>query len=311
MSVEVMARVWRAELEERAKFVLLAIADRTNDEGGGFWEVVSTIMGKCSMPERSVQRRIQQLIATRLLAWVADPCVGPDGRRRGTEYKIDLDVLDSLPRAKHVPVRSVSGGVPRGATVTGATVAPVPPAPDRGAKSVPGWVPNRGAAVAPNPTTTTNPTTDPKQPSNARGRAIPAALPDLPVGVSPELWLGWVEVRKKIPRAPFTAQAQAVALNVLRRRSAAGEDVARLLEQATVGAWRGLDWPIKGGTARKGRAEPPATPAPEPEETFGHCPCGQPYPNTFFRGRRQCPACAEAGIVHPEPAALADARGKL
>lgn len=85
-----------------------------------------------------------------------------------------------------------------------------------------------------------------------------ASAPDLPPGVTLEAWNGWVEVRRKIPRAPFTVQAEKVALTVLRRKAAAGENVARLLERATVGAWKGFDAdprPGAGGGTLRGRSK--------------------------------------------------------
>lgn len=63
MSVKVMSWVWEhSQATGRDLLVLLAIADRADDEGGGAWPSQSTIAAKTRISVRSVQRALDDLV---------------------------------------------------------------------------------------------------------------------------------------------------------------------------------------------------------------------------------------------------------
>lgn len=61
MSVTVMALVWKLELPDSQKIVLLALADSANDEGH-CWPGMKSLTTKCSKSERTIQGVIKELV---------------------------------------------------------------------------------------------------------------------------------------------------------------------------------------------------------------------------------------------------------
>ena len=60
MSIKIMTAVWAVDLPHSEKIVLLALADNANDEGACY-PSVATLMQKCGMSDRSIQRSIVRL----------------------------------------------------------------------------------------------------------------------------------------------------------------------------------------------------------------------------------------------------------
>lgn len=85
--------------------------------------------------------------------------------------------------------------------------------------------------------TETEEETEKKKP--ARKRAVEGEAFPTPEWVPRELWLDWLQVRRKL-RAPATDRALALALRDLTDFRAAGEDPAAVLELAISRGWRGL-----------------------------------------------------------------------
>jgi hypothetical protein len=67
MSVKVMAQVWELDLPHAEKFVLLAMADHADHDGGNVHPAVATVARKTGYSDRQVQRIIDALEAKGLL----------------------------------------------------------------------------------------------------------------------------------------------------------------------------------------------------------------------------------------------------
>jgi hypothetical protein len=61
---------------------------------------------------------------------------------------------------------------------------------------------------------------------------------ELPVWVPLEAWSAYIEMRKKIPRAPLTERAIGMLIEELGRLRDAGEDPIAVLNKATMNSWR-------------------------------------------------------------------------
>lgn len=66
----------------------------------------------------------------------------------------------------------------------------------------------------------------------------------LPQWLDPESWAGFVEMRKAIPRCPFTPRAQMLILKELQSLKDQGYDPNKCLDQSTMKGWRGV-FPVK------------------------------------------------------------------
>jgi len=60
MSIRLMSRAWDSNLPTTDKFVLLALADWSND-AGHCWPSVAQLQAKCSLSERTVQAALKRL----------------------------------------------------------------------------------------------------------------------------------------------------------------------------------------------------------------------------------------------------------
>ena len=60
MSVQLMAQAWAMDIPQGQKMVLLALADRANDDGE-CWPGQANLMQKCSMSERAIRDNLQRL----------------------------------------------------------------------------------------------------------------------------------------------------------------------------------------------------------------------------------------------------------
>ena len=87
MSVKVMAQVWdESEATGTARLVLLAIADNCDHDGTNAWPAVGTIARKTLLSERTVQRKIKELVMLGELRVVPGPAhIRSDRRPNGYE----------------------------------------------------------------------------------------------------------------------------------------------------------------------------------------------------------------------------------
>ena len=62
----------------------------------------------------------------------------------------------------------------------------------------------------------------------------------IPSWLDHESWAGFVEMRKSIPKIPFTARAQTLILKELQSLKDQGYDPNKCLDQSTMNGWRGV-----------------------------------------------------------------------
>lgn len=110
MSIFVMSEVWKTNLEPNKKLVLLALADRADDDGMNSYPSVAKIAAKASLSERTVQRILSDFRDDGLIVLTDD--YDPKKFRPNT-YAIDLNKLAMLQNGKGVTQVSpgtVAGG---------------------------------------------------------------------------------------------------------------------------------------------------------------------------------------------------------
>lgn len=113
MSTDVMNRVWwREDIPTTEKFVLVALADASNDDGY-CWMAIATIGVKTGLARRTIQRDIRALEAKQLLRIV-------ERQDRSSVFILNLTNLPLIERS-----RSPKETMPEFAFATGAPHAPV------------------------------------------------------------------------------------------------------------------------------------------------------------------------------------------
>jgi hypothetical protein len=101
MSIDAMNAVWRSTLEGTPhRFVLLALADRADDEGY-CWPGIANIMDKTDLSRSSVKRSIRHLEASNLLQRA--PRFTIDGDRDSNMYQINVELLLKMARPRTQP----------------------------------------------------------------------------------------------------------------------------------------------------------------------------------------------------------------
>ena len=90
MSVKIMGEVFDTDLPKPLKFLLLAMADHADHDGGNIYPGVALLAIKTSDSERNVRRLIGDLEATGLIKAVA---YRQGGHGRATNWRIDLEEL--------------------------------------------------------------------------------------------------------------------------------------------------------------------------------------------------------------------------
>lgn len=88
MSIALMAQVWTRRMSHRDQAIMLAMADHANDDGGDCFPSAALVAWKTGYNERTVRRAWADLREAGALVVVAEA-----GRRKPTEYRIDLSVL--------------------------------------------------------------------------------------------------------------------------------------------------------------------------------------------------------------------------
>lgn len=242
MSVRLMSEVFSRYPRGGSEMLLaLALADHAHDDGTSVRPSVRHLAEKTRQSERAVQYQLRNMEACGWLQLVAN---ATGGRNTPREYRINP------------------------AWVRGANLAPVENGADDDAKGcspaserVQSEAPKGAAAVAPEPSINHQ---EPSSETTARKRATPTdPVIELPDWVSPDLWLAWLEVRRKV-RAPNTASALRLNLRNLEKLREAGETPSAVLELAISRGWRGLfstkgyqqhDHDHRGGSGRLSAVE--------------------------------------------------------
>lgn len=120
MSVKVMAAVWdESEAVGNARLILLAIADSCDHDGTNAWPAVATIARKTLLSERTVQRKIKELVGLGELRVVPGPShIRWDRRPNGYEVVLyGLSVCHPASKAgRQLEQTGVSEDAPRGDT---------------------------------------------------------------------------------------------------------------------------------------------------------------------------------------------------
>ena len=131
MSVKVMAQVWDvSEAVGNARLVLLAIADSCDHDGTNAWPAVATIAKKTLLSERTVQRKIKELVSLGELRVVPGPShIRWDRRPNG--YEVVLYGLSTCHLVPHPGRQAEQTGVTEDSERgdTGVT-QPIPTQPD-------------------------------------------------------------------------------------------------------------------------------------------------------------------------------------
>lgn len=99
MSVKIMGMVFDANLNTTQKFVLLALADHADSEGGSIFPSVATVAHKCSLSESAVEKAIRALKKQGLLIQVRQ-----GGGNCTNLWRIDLTVLATLTPVPRTPL---------------------------------------------------------------------------------------------------------------------------------------------------------------------------------------------------------------
>ena len=93
MSIDIMNRIWwRTDLPTMEKFVALALADASNDEGVS-WPAVDTVAEKCSCSARTIQNAVKALCAKGLLRKM-------ERRDRSNYYVFNIAALPHCDRVR-------------------------------------------------------------------------------------------------------------------------------------------------------------------------------------------------------------------
>jgi len=194
----------------------LAIADHAHDDGTHVFPSVKRLAEKTRQSERSVQYHLRTMEAN---AWLQLVAHESGGRGKAREYRISPDWIKGadFSQAQKGAVSGVKGCSPAQERVQ--------PSVEKGA-----------TAIAPEPPVTIK---EPSEPPKARKRALPGEDYPTPPWVPRDLWLDWLEVRRK-KRAPSTDRALELSLDDLHDFMKAGEDVAAILKQSIKRSWTGL-----------------------------------------------------------------------
>lgn len=111
MSVTLMAAVWKVQLPDSEKLVLLALADCANDEGA-CWPSMKTLTEKCSKSDRTIQAAIKDLVGKGHLTRIERP-------GKGCLYRVHPSTPEAAsPPATPEAISPRSDFAPKGTTST-------------------------------------------------------------------------------------------------------------------------------------------------------------------------------------------------
>lgn len=101
MSIGAMNAVWKSDLEGTChRFVLLALADRADDDGY-CWPGVTNLMDKTGLSRSAVKRSIRHLEGLNLLSRA--PRFTSEGDQDTNMYRINLELLQKMERLGSTP----------------------------------------------------------------------------------------------------------------------------------------------------------------------------------------------------------------
>lgn len=92
MSVKVSALCWKVRLAATEKLILLRLADYADDQGFNIYPAVQTVADDCGVGRRAAQLTLKKLVDVGILVVINQG----GGRRRTTEYAIDMDLVKQL-----------------------------------------------------------------------------------------------------------------------------------------------------------------------------------------------------------------------
>jgi hypothetical protein len=225
MSNAIMAECRALQMHPTAKAVLMALADRADDEGRS-WPSIEKLVEDTCFRKTAVIESIKWLEASAILL-----ANRSDGRH--TTYQLDPKAFSpsaARTRTRRAPVRD-------------ADLASAPRVPDPSAART---QPVRGADTnhqEPKGTIKSNPQPRAKKTSADLKTALPNWLPR-------ESWDEFIEHRKQI-RKPMTALQAEKQIARLAKMHSQGLDVAGLIDHAIASGWQGIYVPRDGPANRK------------------------------------------------------------
>lgn len=213
-----MSAAFKTALQSTHKFVFVALCDNANDQGECY-PSIPMLAQKTSLSERAVQKSITYLCETGFIHREV---------RTGRSTYYSVFVPSSWPTTTE----------PRSPRTT-FTPNNVHPTPEQCAPPPPNNVhptPERGS-----PITIIEPSIEP----STEPKATPTALPDW---IPKEAWDGYLQMRKKIKKAP-TERAIKLVVDQLTALRQAGHDPAAVLDNSTLNNWTDV-YPIRDKNRR-------------------------------------------------------------
>ncbi|MFK4871641.1 helix-turn-helix domain-containing protein [Novosphingobium sp. ZW T3_23] len=250
MSNHLTSEVYKRQIGNIArKAVMVLMADKASDDGSGIWASKQRMADEIGASKQTVIATIKALIEDGLLR--------EHGQRRcangyTVEYAINVRVLRSLPLVKsHADDQSEN--------LTGQGISPVKRADPTGQSPLP----HRSENLT---QTTLEPSLNLSDASHPL-RAEPAAEPEIekpskaklviPDWIPADPWNGYLEMRKRIGKAP-TDRAIELMIGKLERWRAEGHDPGAILDEATEHNWTGLYPPKEPRNATRPHGSPDA-----------------------------------------------------
>ena len=238
MSVHWMSWVWKnGPPDSMDRFVLLKLADNANQDGKCWPSLPEIALATC-LSESSVRRSVQSLEKG---GWLE--VFRGSGRGKSSHYILIERVSDSYPL--------------KGVTQKGFQETPFIKGVQQTGKGVSGTVPPSSPSLL-SPTPPINP--PPITPLQKPPKTTTSESESLPDWLDRELWASWVEMRKRIPRAPFTDRARRGILGDLAKLREIGvTDPNERLEECIKRSWRGVffdsDKPVKAAVRSKPKSQ--------------------------------------------------------
>lgn len=208
-----MAWVWENGPEDsNDRYVLLKLADNANQEGQCY-PSMTEISRATRLSESTVRRCLNNLEKG---GWLT--AFKGIGRGKHSQYVLLKKVSEEKVSQRKVSERKVSFGPIKGVTQTLKGVSLTePPHPLKGVT-----VKNH------------------QEPSGEFTLSAPDSKPTLPEWLNTDSWKGFVEMRSKMPRVPFTDRAREGILGDLAKLKSWGIDPNERLEKAIKSGWRGV-----------------------------------------------------------------------
>jgi hypothetical protein len=208
-----MSWVWEQGPDDpQDRYVMLKLADNANSEGKCF-PSMADICKSTKLSESTVRRCLNDLEKGSYLTVIKGV-----GRGHHSQYQLHKKVSEGKVSDRKVSEEKVSTGPLKGVTQTLKGVSLTEP---------------------PHPLIRVT-VKNHQEPSGAFALGATPVVEELPAWVNADLWQGFVEMRRKMPRVPFTDRARAGILADLDRLRGWGIDANQRLDKATKHGWRGV-----------------------------------------------------------------------